>query len=145
LGKKVHILLIEDNLGDIRLIQEALKESDPVPDLDVIKDGEQALNFLYKKAGYENAETPSLIFLDLNMPKKDGREVLEQIKKDDFLKRIPVIVFSSSEAEKDIQKTYDLHGNCYIVKPFDFTQFCSVMNAIQNFWLNIVKLPDYNG
>jgi two-component system, chemotaxis family, response regulator Rcp1 len=142
--KKVHILLIEDNLGDIRLIQEALKESHPTPELDVIKDGEQALNFLYKRSGFENSTTPSLIFLDLNMPKKDGREVLEQIKKDEKLKRIPVIVFSSSEAEKDIQKTYDLYANCYIVKPFDFSQFCSVMNSIQQFWLNIVKLPDYN-
>jgi chemotaxis family two-component system response regulator Rcp1 len=145
LTKTIHILLIEDNLGDIRLIQEVLKDTDPRPELHVIKDGEQALFYLNKAEGFEDAVTPHFILLDLNLPKKDGREVLEYIKKDDRLKRIPVIIFSSSEAEKDIMKAYDLHANCYIVKPFDFNQFSKVMGSIQNFWLKVVKLPDYHG
>jgi two-component system, chemotaxis family, response regulator Rcp1 len=145
LAEKVNILLIEDNPGDIRLIQEILKGRNPAPELFVIKDGEQALNYLYKKNGFENAAIPNLIILDLNMPKKDGREVLQQIKKDNLLKRIPVVVFSSSESEKDIKMTYDLYANCYIVKPFDFNEFTAVVDSIQNFWLNVVKLPNYNG
>ncbi|RYD74645.1 MAG: response regulator [Sphingobacteriales bacterium] len=138
----VHILLIEDNLGDIRLIQEVLKGSDHKHELDIVTDGEQAVHFLKKEGKFAEATTPNLIFLDLNLPKKDGREVLAEIKTSDKLKTIPVIIFSSSEAEKDIQKSYDLHANCYVVKPFDFNEFSKVIQAIQAFWLNIVKLPE---
>lgn len=133
--------MIEDNLGDIRLIQEVLKESAHHHHLDIVMDGEQAIFFLKKEGSYKDAATPNLIFLDLNLPKKDGREVLAEIKNSEKLRSIPVVVFSSSEAEKDIQRSYDLHANCYVVKPFDFNHFSKVIHAIQNFWLNIVKLP----
>ncbi|MGZ5303648.1 MAG: response regulator [Bacteroidia bacterium] len=138
----VNILLIEDNLGDIRLIQEVLKNSEHKHDLHIVKDGEQAIHYLKKENKFADAVTPNLIFLDLNLPKKDGREVLVEIKSNDKLKTIPVIIFSSSEAEKDIQKSYELHANCYVVKPFDFNEFSKVIQAIQSFWLNVVKLPE---
>jgi CheY-like chemotaxis protein len=137
----VNILLIEDNLGDIRLIQEVLKESEHKHNLNIVTDGEQAINYLKKEGKHASALTPNLIFLDLNLPKKDGREVLAEIKNNNDLKTIPVVVFSSSEAEKDIQRAYDLHANCYVVKPFDFNQFSRVIQSLQNFWLSVVKLP----
>jgi len=137
----VNILLIEDNLGDIRLIQEVLKGSEHKHDLHIVTDGEQAIHYLKKEGKFTDAVKPNLIFLDLNLPKKDGREVLAEIKSNEKLKTIPVIIFSSSEAEKDIQKSYDLHANCYVVKPFDFNEFSKVIQAIQSFWLSIVKLP----
>jgi CheY-like chemotaxis protein len=141
----VDILLIEDNLGDIRLIQEVLKESIHKHNLHIVTDGEQAVHFLKKEGKFSDAVSPNLVMLDLNLPKKDGREVLAEIKSHEHLRYIPVVVFSSSEAEKDIQKSYDLHANCYVVKPFDFNHFSKVIQSIQNFWLNIVKLPDSNG
>jgi CheY-like chemotaxis protein len=137
----VHILLIEDNLGDIRLIQEVLKESAHKHELNIVTDGEQAIFYLKKEGKFADAAVPNLIFLDLNLPKKDGREVLAEIKNNEALRSIPVVVFSSSEAEKDIQRSYDLHANCYVVKPFDFNHFSKVIHSIQNFWLNVVKLP----
>lgn len=142
MDKVVHILLIEDNLGDIRLIQEVLKSSEHKHNLNIVTDGEQAIHYLKKEGKFADAVSPNLIFLDLNLPKKDGREVLAEIKSNEKLKTIPVIIFSSSEAEKDIQKSYDLHANCYVVKPFDFNEFSKVIQAIQSFWLNVVKLPE---
>lgn len=141
MDKNVNILLIEDNLGDIRLIQEVLKESVHPHKLHIVTDGEQAVHYLKREGQYANEPAPNLILLDLNLPKKDGREVLAEIKTHEHLRFIPVVVFSSSEAEKDIQKSYDLHANCYVVKPFDFNHFSKVIQSIQNFWLSVVKLP----
>lgn len=141
MDKPINILLIEDNLGDIRLIQEVLKESEHPYNLQIVTDGEQAIRYLKQEGEFAEARYPHLIFLDLNLPKKDGREVLAEIKGDNKLKSIPVVIFSSSEAEKDVLNSYDLYANCYVVKPFDFNHFSQVIKSIQNFWLNIVKLP----
>lgn len=138
---ETNILLIEDNLGDIRLIQEVLRDSTHSHQLFIATDGEQAIQFLRNENEFAEKPKPQLILLDLNLPKKDGREVLAEIKNNQQLSFIPVIVFSSSEADKDIQQSYNLHANCYIVKPFDFTSFSSVIESIQNFWLAVVKLP----
>jgi CheY-like chemotaxis protein len=137
----IEILLIEDNMGDIRLTQETLKESKIKNILNYVKDGEEALLYLNKKDKYINVSTPDLILLDLNIPKKDGREVLEIIKTDSILKRIPVIVLTTSDSEIDILNTYDLHANSFITKPVDFNQFINVVKSIENYWIQIVKLP----
>jgi two-component system, chemotaxis family, response regulator Rcp1 len=137
----INILLVEDNLGDIRLTQEVLKEGKIKNNLNVVMDGEEALLFLSKRGQYQDVFTPDIILLDLNLPKKDGREVLSQIKKDENLKWIPVIVLTTSDAEQDIRKVYEYHANCYITKPVDFNQFINVIRSIENFWLTIVKLP----
>lgn len=138
---KINILLVEDNPGDIRLTKEVLKEGKIQNNLSVVMDGEEALHFLKKRGEYANADTPDLILLDLNLPKKDGREVLAQIKGDPDLVCIPVIILTTSAAETDIMSTYSNHANCYITKPVDFSQFITVIRAIENFWLTIVKLP----
>jgi chemotaxis family two-component system response regulator Rcp1 len=137
----MNILLIEDNSGDIRLIKEVFKESSLDDKLHVVTDGEQAISFLNKKDQWADAPKPNLIFLDLNLPKKDGREVLAEIKNDDELKFIPVVIFTSSEADQDIKKAYSLHANCYIVKPFDFDEYSRIISNIRDFWTNVVKLP----
>lgn len=137
----INILLVEDNPGDIRLTKEVLKEGKIRNNLSVVTDGEEALLFLKKNGQYINVVTPDIILLDLNLPKKDGREVLSQIKDDDLLKTIPVIVLTTSDAEQDIKNVYENHANCYITKPVDFNQFISVIRSIENFWLTIVKLP----
>ncbi len=142
--KEVHILLIEDNMGDIRLIQEVLKEAGLQHHLHTVTDGEEAVDYLKKEGKHTLAPTPHLIFLDLNLPKKDGREILAEIKSSDKLKLIPVVVFSSSEAEKDIVRSYELNANCYVVKPFDFNLFSQAIQSIQHFWLNVAKLPRPN-
>jgi CheY-like chemotaxis protein len=139
--RTTQILLIEDNLGDIRLIQEVMKESPYKHEMNIVTDGEQAIQYLRREGNFKNAVMPNLILLDLNLPKKDGREVLSEIKSSPVHKFIPVVVFSSSEAEKDIQRTYDLFANAYVVKPFDFNKFSQVIQAIQRFWLEVVKLP----
>lgn len=141
----MNILLVEDNPGDVRLTQEALKEGDFQKEihLHVVSDGEQALKFLYKEAPYQQALTPDMIFLDLNLPRKDGREVLKTLKEDPALKLIPVVVLTTSEAEKDIRGSYELHANCYITKPVDIIQFIDVIKSIENFWFTIVKLPTH--
>lgn len=141
LERITQILLIEDNLGDIRLIQEVMKESDFRHELSIVTDGEQAIQYLRKEGKFKDAPIPNLILLDLNLPKKDGREVLSEIKTTLPYKIIPVVVFSSSEAEKDINKAYELYANAYVVKPFDFNKFSQVIQAIQRFWLDVVKLP----
>ena len=139
--KKIDILLIEDNPGDIKLICEAFKEGPIYNNLTIVGDGEKALSFLHKEGVYQNCLHPDLILLDLNMPRKDGREVLAKIKADPKLKHIPVVILTSSEAEQDIRNAYNLQANCYITKPADVTQFFNVVKLIQDFWLKIVKLP----
>jgi two-component system, chemotaxis family, response regulator Rcp1 len=141
----IEILLVEDNPGDTRLAKEALKESKLINNLSIAEDGVEAMNFLYKKGKYSNAPRPDLVILDLNLPKKDGREVLAEIKNDDDLKRIPVVILTISKAEEDILKSYNLHANCFITKPLDLNQFIRVVKSIEDFWLTIVKLPNGKG
>ena len=139
--KLVEILLVEDNPGDVRLTQEAFKEDKLKNKLSVVNDGEEAMAFLRREGQYADAPRPDIILLDLNMPKKDGREVLAEIKEDPELKRIPVVILTTSKAEEDILRTYDLHANCYITKPVDLSQFMTIVKYIKDFWLSIVKLP----
>jgi two-component system response regulator len=138
----VEILLVEDNPGDADLARETLTISKMKNNLHVVNDGEKAMAFLRKQGPYAAVPRPDIILLDLNLPRKDGREVLAEIKADNELKRIPVVVLTSSSAEEDIIKSYNLHANCYITKPLDFVQFTKIIHAIENFWLSIVKLPD---
>jgi CheY-like chemotaxis protein len=140
-GKSIDILLVEDNPGDVRLTQEALKEGKMCNTLHVVQDGIEALDFLFRRGKYSDMARPDLILLDLNLPKKDGREVLAEIKKDPLLRRIPIVILTTSKAEEDIVKTYDLHANCYITKPVDVHQFFKVVRLIEDFWLSIVRLP----
>ncbi len=139
--KPVEILLVEDNEGDVGLVEEVFEEAKIRNIIHVAEDGEEAIQFLYKKSPYENAETPDIILLDLNLPQKDGREVLAEIKADEKLKRIPVVILTTSKAEEDIIKSYDLHANSYITKPVDFDQFIRVVKSIEDFWLEVVRLP----
>jgi chemotaxis family two-component system response regulator Rcp1 len=141
IGQDVKILLVEDNPADVRLTEEALKENKLRNNLSVVEDGLEAMDFLHRTNGHAEASRPDLILLDLNLPKKDGREVLAEIKKDPDLRSIPVVVLTTSKAEEDIIKTYNLHANCYINKPVDLEQFISVVKSIEDFWLTIVKLP----
>ena len=137
----IEILLVEDNPADVRLMVETLKEEKICNNLNVVVDGEQALMYLRKQGKFSKAVRPDLILLDLNLPKIDGREVLKEIKSDENLKMIPVVILTVSKAEEDILKTYKLHANCYITKPVDLAQFAKVAKSIQDFWLTIVKLP----
>jgi CheY-like chemotaxis protein len=134
-------LLVEDNPADVRLTQEAFCEGKILNNLIVAKDGVEALEFLHRRGKYAGAARPDLILLDLNLPRKDGREVLAEIKSDPALRRIPVVVLTTSRAEMDIVKSYNLHANCYVVKPVDLDQFCGVIKSIDNFWLTAVTLP----
>jgi DNA-binding response OmpR family regulator len=143
-GGPIEILLIEDNSGDVRLTQEALKEGKILNKLHVVRDGVEAMAFLRQEGKYANAIRPDLIMLDLNLPKKDGKEVLAEIKSDSYLKVIPVIILTVSKLEEDIIKTYDLHANCYITKPIELDSFIAVVRAIEDFWLAIVKLPPHD-
>ena len=140
-GKVIDILLVEDNPGDVRLAQEALKESKIRNKLFVVDDGAEAMAFLRRQGKYAGAPRPDLILLDLNLPRKSGREVLAEVKTDESLKRIPVVVLTVSRAEEDVIKCYNYHANCYITKPLDFSQFMEVTKSIEEFWLTIVKLP----
>ena len=140
-GVPINILLIEDSLGDVRLVQEALKEGKLHNRLFVVRDGVEGLDFLMQRNQYQEAVRPDLILLDLNMPKKDGRELLAEIKQHGELKRIPVVILTTSTSEADVLKTYNLHANCYIVKPLDLDEFIRVVRSIESFWLSIVKLP----
>jgi len=141
--EQINILLIEDNPGDVRLTQEAFKEGNLNVNLEIAIDGVEALNFLNKEKGYENAVRPDLILLDLNLPKRDGREVLAEIKVNDNLKKIPVVILTTSDAEQDVLKSYNLHANCYINKPVDFDKFFKVIRQIEQFWLEMVILPTF--
>jgi len=137
----IEILLVEDSPADVRLTREALKEEKLHMNLNVVGDGVEAMQFLRKEGKYAQAPRPDLILLDLNLPKKDGREVLQEIKADAWLKTIPTVVLTVSKAEEDVLKTYNLHANCYITKPLDLNQFSRVVKSIKEFWLTIVKLP----
>ena len=139
--RPVQILLVEDNPGDVRLTIEALKEAKVLNQLTVVKDGIEALSLLRRQGQHARAARPDLILLDLNLPKKDGREVLAEIKADDNLKHIPVVILTTSQDEQDVLKSYNLYANCYITKPVDLDQFITVVKSIEDFWLGIVVLP----
>jgi len=139
--KPVDILLVEDSPTDVLLAQEALAHAKVLNKLHVVSDGVEALDFLRRRGEFKDAIRPDLILLDLNMPRKDGREVLEEIKADEDLKRIPVVVLTTSKAEEDILRAYGLHANCYVSKPVDFEQFAFVVRAIESFWFSVVSLP----
>lgn len=137
----ISVLIVEDNRADIRLVREVLKDGKVIVNLKSLEDGEEAMAFLRKEGKYKNEELPDIILLDLNMPKKNGFEVLEEMKKDENLKYIPVIVMTISKDEEDVLKSYNLHANAYIVKPVELKQFINAVKSIENFWLTIVKLP----
>lgn len=141
LAKSVEILLVEDNEGDVGLIEEVLEEAKIRNSLHIAEDGEEAMLFLQGEGKFAGSPRPDIILLDLNLPKKDGREVLREIKEDNALKSIPVVILTTSGAEKDILRAYDLHTNAYVTKPLDFDQFIIAVKSIVNFWLEIVKLP----
>lgn len=137
----IQVLLVEDNPGDVRLTREALKEGKVHNNLSVARDGVEALAFLRREGEYADAPRPDVILLDLNLPRMDGREVLAEVKADPALRSIPVVILTTSEAERDITRAYELHANCYITKPVDLDQFITVVKSIEDFWFTIVKLP----
>lgn len=140
-GGPIEVLLVEDNPGDVRLTREALKDGKVRNNLTVMTDGVEALAYLRKEGKHAYAARPDVILLDLNLPKKDGRQVLAEIKADPNLRRIPVVILTTSQAEEDILKTYDLHANCFVTKPVDLEQFIKVVKSIEDFWLTVVKRP----
>ncbi|MEN6459281.1 MAG: response regulator [Thermoguttaceae bacterium] len=140
--KPIELLLVEDSEPDVRLTIEALREAKVKNRLWVAEDGVEALDFLYQRNSHAGVPRPDLILLDLNLPRMDGREVLREIKDDESLRRIPVVILTTSRSEQDVLKAYDLHANCYITKPVDFTRFMEVVKSIEDFWLTVVKLPD---
>jgi two-component system, chemotaxis family, response regulator Rcp1 len=137
----IEILMVEDNPGDVRLTREALKDAKVANVLNVVEDGVAALDYLHRRGEYAHVRRPDLILLDLNLPKKNGREVLEELKEHPTLKTIPVVILTTSRAEEDVLRAYSLHANCYIMKPVDFTQFASIVRSIEHFWLSVVMLP----
>ena len=139
--KAVEILLVEDDWGDIDLTKEALEDSKLQVNLNVVRDGVEAMTYLYQEAKYANAPRPDLILLDLNLPRKGGREVLQDIKHDDRLKHIPIVVLTTSDSEEDILKSYNLGANCYVNKPLGLKEFSQIVSSIEEFWFTIVKLP----
>jgi CheY-like chemotaxis protein len=141
IAKPIEILMVEDSPGDVRLAIEALKEAKVLNNFSVVEDGVEAMAFLRRQGKHAAAPRPDLILLDLNLPKKDGREVLAEVKSDDSLKAIPVVVLTTSQAEQDIVRSYELHANCYITKPVDLDQFMTVVKSVESFWLTVVKLP----
>jgi chemotaxis family two-component system response regulator Rcp1 len=142
--RPIDILLVEDSPADVRLTREALKDAKVLNTLHVVRDGVAAMAFLRRQGEYSDSPIPDLILLDLNLPKKDGREVLAEIKQDNTLKRIPVLVLTTSKAEEDVMRTYNLHANAYVTKPVDFQQFLAVIRTIEQFWLAVVTLPSNN-
>lgn len=145
IGRAVEILLVEDNPGDARLTRELLREGKIHNNCHHAKDGVEALRFLRREGEFADAPRPDIVLLDLNLPRKDGREVLADLKADPSLRKIPVVVLTTSEAEQDILRTYELHANCYITKPVDLDKFITIVRAIENFWLSVVKLPQSQG
>lgn len=142
LGRPIDILLVEDSPSDTDLTVEALGVGKVANRLSIVEDGVQAMEFLRRQGRFANAPRPDLILLDLNLPRKDGREVLAEVKADPSLRHIPIIVLTTSQAEQDVLRAYSLHANCYVTKPVDFRQFIEVIRSIENFWLTIVKLPE---
>ncbi len=138
----IEILLVEDNPGDVRLVQEAMRAAKMRNRMSVVEDGVDAMAFLRREGHFADAPRPDLILLDLNLPRKDGREVLAEVKADPQLRRIPVVVLTTSQAEEDVLRAYDLHANCFVTKPVQFEQFMQVVQAIDNFWVNVVTLPN---
>jgi CheY-like chemotaxis protein len=138
----IELLLVEDSEPDVRLTIEALREAKVKNRLWVVEDGVEALDFLRRQGKHADAPRPDLILLDLNLPRKDGRQVLKEIKNDDSLKRIPVVILTTSKSEEDVLRAYDLHANCYITKPVDFNRFMEVVKSIEQFWLTVVRLPE---
>lgn len=141
IGRPIDILLVEDNPGDVDLAREGLDEVKIRNNLHVVVDGEEAMDYLRRRGKYANAVRPDLILLDLNLPRKDGREVLAEVKADDNLKHIPIVVLTTSQSEEDLLKSYHLHANCYITKPLNFARFIEVVKSIVHFWFSIVSLP----
>ena len=139
--KPFEILLVEDNPGDVLLTQEAFRESHLAHRLSTVEDGEQASRFLYRLGEYRDAPRPDVILLDLNLPKKDGRELLAEIKEDAALRHIPIIVLTTSDAEQDVWKAYKLHANCYLTKPINLDEFLRKIRSLEDFWLTVVSLP----
>lgn len=139
--KKLEVLLVEDNPGDIRLIQEAFNEADILSHLNVTRDGEQAMAYLRQEGTYSRSPRPAFILLDLNLPRKDGREVLEEIKRDESLRQIPVVILSTSTNVEDVRRAYDLHANCYVPKPIDMDQLVQLGKSLEDFWSKTVLLP----
>jgi two-component system response regulator len=137
----IQILLVEDNPGDVELTREALHDTKVHMELSVVQDGVEAMAFLRREGRYADAPRPDLILLDLNLPRKDGRGVLSEVKADPVLRHIPVVVLTSSQAEQDIVRAYDLHANCYVTKPVDLDQFVKIVRSIEQFWFTVVKLP----
>ena len=137
----VEILLVEDNPGDVRLTIEVLKEGKLANKITAVEDGVEAMAYLRRQGKYANAIRPGLILLDLNLPRKDGREVLEEIKRDEDLRSIPVVILTTSKAEEDILRSYNSYANCYITKPIDLNQFMKVVRKVEDFWLTVVRLP----
>ncbi len=144
-GRPVEILLVEDNPADVLLMEEALREGKMSNNLYAVNNGDEALDFLNRRGKYREAVTPDLIMLDLNLPRRDGREVLAEVKNDPMLRKIPVVVITTSRSEEDVDKSYSLHANAYVTKPVNVRQFFSVVQEIEDFWFTIVKLPTKNG
>ena len=140
-ARQIEILLVEDNPGDARLVREAMRRAKLVNRIHLVEDGVEAMAFLRRQGRFDDVPRPDLILLDLNLPKKDGREVLAEIKADPGLRRIPVVVLTTSAAEEDVLRSYDLHANCYVTKPVDFPKFMRVVEQIDEFWVNVVTLP----
>lgn len=141
-SRSVEILLVEDNEGDVFLTKKAFSQAKIANNIQVAIDGEQAMDILHKREGYTDSATPDIVLLDINLPKKDGKQVLAEMKEDEQLRRIPVVILTSSKAEQDVVKTYDLHASSYIVKPIDLSKFHDVVTAIENFWFSVVILPN---
>ncbi len=143
-ARPIEILLVEDNLGDVELAQNALRESRISNHIHSVTDGERALDFLHRRNGFETAVRPDLVLLDWNLPRVSGQEVLAELKTHPVLRRIPVVVLTTSQSEEDVVRAYDAYANCFITKPIDLGQFFKVINAIEDFWLSVVVLPDGN-
>ncbi|MCF7855708.1 MAG: response regulator [Candidatus Pacebacteria bacterium] len=143
-GRPLKILMVEDNPADVKLAEEALKEGKVYTELHWVQDGEEAIAFLERKGDYADAPVPDVILLDLNLPRKDGRQVLAEVKTDERFRAIPVVVLTTSREEEDVLRSYNLHANCYVTKPFDLDRFIQVIQSINEFWLDIVKLPRHN-
>jgi CheY-like chemotaxis protein len=140
-GQPIEVLLVEDDPGDVLLIQEAFADNKLLNNLNIVNDGEQALAYLRREAPYAGAPRPDLVLLDLNLPRKDGREVLQEVKGDEALRTIPVVVLTTSEAEEDVLRSYQLHANAYVSKPVDFERFVSIVRQIDDFFVSVVRLP----